>query len=464
MTPLKPRGRQGYVVNLPGDGHQVVLGSAGTGKSTMAMLRADHLAASTTRNSGRVLLVTYNRALIAYLQHLLPAASANITIETYGKFARGYLNSRGLMPRWGGIATPNQRRMFVQQALNEASSLHPKSAVLRRDIGFFLDELGWISSMGIQTMEQYLAARRYGRETGLNDAQRQRVWGIHFTYRKYRQGAGILYDWFDIASSVREALAADTGPRMYKHIIIDEGQDLSPEAVRSLVDAADPAGSVTFFGDYHQAIYGQGLSWRACGLNIRQVERFQDNHRNTGEIAALAIAMAESEAMAGDDIEDLVEPLQPTAAGAKPTLAACRDRAHEIEIVHAQAANLAAGGSVAVLARTWQDAQRATRGLPTRKLDPNLAKWDDGPGVYIGAYHSGKGLEFDAVIMPFLGADTVPLPEVVEVFGEDDAATREAKLLYVGLTRARTELLMTYSGQLTPLLPRDPDLYIEVTP
>ncbi|MGY1615918.1 3'-5' exonuclease [Geodermatophilus sp. SYSU D00691] len=451
------------MVNLPPQGHQVVLGTAGTGKSTMAMLRADHLAAPTTRNSGRVLLVTYNRALIAYLRHLLPSASANITIETYGRFARGYLNSRGQMPRWGGIATPSQRRMFIHQALAEVGPRHPRSGVLQREMAFFLDELGWIASMGIRTLTEYQAARRYGRETGLNERQRERVWEVYVAYRNYRQAGGPLYDWFDLATSVREALATDSGPRLYRHIIIDEGQDLSPEAVRSLVEAADPEGSVTFFGDYHQAIYGQGLSWRACGLNIRQVERFQDNLRNTAEIAALAIAMAKSDAMVGE-VEDLVEPLQPNAAGAKPTLAACRGRAHEIEVVQAQARNFAGGGSVAVLARTWQDAQRATRGLPTRKLNPDLAEWDGAPGIYIGAYHSGKGLEFDAVIMPFLGADTVPHPDVVDAFGEDEAASREAKLLYVGITRAKSDLLMTYSGKLTPLLPQDPHLYVEVIP
>jgi hypothetical protein len=35
----QPKGRQSDVIYLPGVGHQVVLGTAGTGKTTMAMLR-----------------------------------------------------------------------------------------------------------------------------------------------------------------------------------------------------------------------------------------------------------------------------------------------------------------------------------------------------------------------------------------------------------------------------------------
>ena len=113
MTLPRPRGLQSRVIFLPGVGHQVVLGTAGTGKTTMAMLRADHLAAPTTQNSGPVLLVTYNNTLVTYPRYLLGQSGADITIETYGRFARGYLNSLGLMPSWGGIAGPGQRHFYV---------------------------------------------------------------------------------------------------------------------------------------------------------------------------------------------------------------------------------------------------------------------------------------------------------------------------------------------------------------
>jgi DNA helicase IV len=72
----KPRGRQSDVIFLPGTGHQVVLGTAGTGKTTMAILRADHLAAPTTPNHGPVLVVTYNNTLVTYLRHVQGWGSA----------------------------------------------------------------------------------------------------------------------------------------------------------------------------------------------------------------------------------------------------------------------------------------------------------------------------------------------------------------------------------------------------
>ena len=65
-----PRGRQSEVIYLTAERDLVVLGTAGTGKSTMAVLRARFLANPNNSNSGPVLLVTYNNTLVRYLQYL----------------------------------------------------------------------------------------------------------------------------------------------------------------------------------------------------------------------------------------------------------------------------------------------------------------------------------------------------------------------------------------------------------
>jgi superfamily I DNA/RNA helicase len=460
MSLPRPVGRQSHVIFLEGSGHQVILGTAGTGKTTMAMYRAENLAAPTTVNHGRVLLVTHNNALVTYLRYLRPESAENVTIETYCKFARGYLNSRGLMPRWGGIVT--DRRPLVELAIKEIAAVNP-SRFLERETAFFLDEVEWICGMGLRTLAEYQGADRIGRGTGLPDAQREIVWRILMTYRRLRAESGRRYDWADLASAVRTELSKDDRPRRYRHVVIDEGQDLSPEAVRSLVEAVDSAGSVTFFGDYHQMIYGQGMSWRSCGLKIRAVEHFSDNYRNTAEIARLAIALSQTPPMAGDP-QDLVVPTEPTAAGPLPTLVTCASELQEIEIIRQQARDFARTGTVAVLARTWEDARRACGRLPTRRLHHDMRVWDATPGIYVGAYHSGKGLEFDAVLLPFCGASHMPHPDTVAAFGREEASAREARLLYVAITRARTDLLITHSGEVTPLLPPDDALYTRARP
>jgi DNA helicase IV len=62
----KPIGRQKDVLALPGQGHTVVLGTAGSGKTTLAILRAAFLSDPATDHAGKTLLVTFNKALVTY--------------------------------------------------------------------------------------------------------------------------------------------------------------------------------------------------------------------------------------------------------------------------------------------------------------------------------------------------------------------------------------------------------------
>ena len=123
----EPIGRQHDVAYMPGTGHHVVLGTAGTGKTVMALHRAAYLANPAVRNCGPVLLVTYTRSLVAYLRHLTSDQTFPVTVETYGRFARGYLNSVGQMRR-GGIADHKLRRSLVSCAVAEVRKLYREPA------------------------------------------------------------------------------------------------------------------------------------------------------------------------------------------------------------------------------------------------------------------------------------------------------------------------------------------------
>ena len=56
------------------------------------------------------------------------------------------------------------------------------------------------------------------------------------------------------------------------------------------------------------------------------------------------------------------------------------------------------------------------------------------------------------VILPFLSSERLPAPDDIEAFGRDGAMAFDGKLVYVGVTRARSELVLTYSGDVTGLL------------
>lgn len=158
---INPEGKQTEVLALPPHGHTVVLGTAGSGKTTMALLRA--LGLSNMPNSPNVLVVTFNGALVQYMERILANHKRNLTIENFHKFSRGYLNSRGKMPSYNGILSPQSKAQYIEKALQKVSALNPTESTLKRPCAVFLDEITFIQNFGFDSLEDYVAAERIGR-------------------------------------------------------------------------------------------------------------------------------------------------------------------------------------------------------------------------------------------------------------------------------------------------------------
>jgi superfamily I DNA/RNA helicase len=449
---------------MPSAGHFAVLGTAGSGKTTLALYRAAYLSAAGMPHYGRTLLLTFNQALVTYLNHLKPPELRNVVIETYHKFARGYLNSRGKMG-YNSICDPDLRRSLISRAIANVTERYEKSKFFDRPLAFFMDEIEWILSHGIETEKQYKAVERVGR-VGTNLARKLRsvMFEILKEYLELRSQSGKMYDWDDIAYHVHQEYLQDDRPRRYRHIIIDEGQDFSPEMIRSLASAIPEDGSLTFFGDVAQQIYGQRTSWRFAGLEVPQTWEFKENYRNTKQIARLGLAVSEMPYFEG--IADIIEPTSPRADGPLPTLVECDSRQKQIEVAARVAQDSGRTKSVAVLFKNRDQERFISARLPdhAKRLHRDMDSWSDGPGVYYGTYHSAKGLEFDLVILPFLEEENLPDPDHIASHGEDDALTHDGRLIYVAVTRAKTDLLLLYSDTLTPLLPTKSSLYGRATP
>jgi superfamily I DNA/RNA helicase len=283
-------------------------------------------------------------------------------------------------------------------------------------------------------------------------------------YLELRSQSGKMYDWDDIAYHVHQEYLQDDRPRLYRHIIIDEGQDFSPEMIRSLASAIPEDGSLTFFGDVAQQIYGQRTSWRFAGLEVPQTWEFKENYRNTKQIARLGLAISAMPYFEG--IADIVEPTSPRADGPLPTLVECDSRQKQIEVAARVAQDSGRTKSVAVLFKNRDQERFISARLPghAKRLHRDMDSWSDGPGIYYGTYHSAKGLEFDLVILLFLEEENLPDPDRIASHGEDDALTHDGRLIYVAVTRAKTDLLLLYSDTLTPLLPAKSSLYGRATP
>jgi superfamily I DNA/RNA helicase len=455
----QPIGRQKEVLYLPAQGHYAVLGTAGSGKTTLAILRSAYLSNSNTDHGGQTLLVTFNRALVTYLKYLQDRSIQNVVVENYHKFARRYLDRRGKMPNHCICSDPDERIRLIENAKEKIAENYKKHSFFDRSIETFSEEIRWISKNGLLTADDYKDAERIGRAGArINRKLRKVMFEIYETYLQERSIADKLYDWDDLACAVRQEFEQDDTPRMYKHVVIDEGQDFSPEMIRSLSLAIPADGSLTFFGDVAQQIYGHRMSWRTAGLTISKVWKFRDNYRNTKQVAKLALAIAQTPYFPTD--ADLVEPKSPNADGPLPALVSFESQTKEQQYVADLAKRYGQTGTVAVLFRDREQERTVSSyfGGGTR-LHRDLATWPSQPGIFYGTYHAAKGLEFDAVILPFLSDSTIPHPPDVEAFGDSEAAALDSRLLYVAVTRARSTLVLTYSGEPTKILPCEDGLF-----
>lgn len=452
---IKPEGKQKEVLALPATGHTVVLGTAGSGKTTMALFRAIGLANLPSRPN--VLVVTFNGALIQYMSAITNTSLRNLRIETYHKFARGYLNSVGKMPAWNGILNPEGKEYYISQALEAAKKRWPEESTFKRPISVFIDEITFMERFGIETLDDYLRAERIGRAS-VNIKRENRKW-FYKIYEEYRALRVNPYDWDDIALYVYKELQSDTRPRLYNHIIVDEGQDFSPMMIKSLIAAVDENGSFSFFGDVAQQIYGSRLSWRDSGINIRdsKIWRFDKNYRNPATISAFAKDITGSVYWEKDS--DMVTPTNFIAKGPKPVLIHFATKENELAWLIEQVKTSALASSNVVICRNRAIIDEVNRAFTRNGITPtiinkNQAGFASVKDVYLSTFHAVKGLEFENVFIPFLSDDIFPDKEILEnATSVERALADELKLLYVAATRSKYGLFMSYHGTLSQLFP-----------
>lgn len=104
--------------------------------------------------------------------------------------------------------------------------------------------------------------------------------------------------------------------------------------------------------------------------------------------------------------------------------------------------------NMAVFHKTFQELWEALAAGEDADLRRASGKgWESG-AVRLMTFHAAKGLEFPAVFAAGLRSGMLPL----ESQGCPADLEEERRLLFVGMTRAREELILTGSGELSPFL------------
>lgn len=479
-------------VTYAGKGSFRLTGGAGTGKTVVLVHRAKHLH---YKNPDRaILLTTFTRTLSDSLRRSLTLLDRSIDQVELGKPGVAVMGIDQVAAKVLGEASAEEKRAAqhavfgpgrndfsgrisgnVDDLWAEAvSTVDPDVAAQLKQPAFLAQEyLSVVLANQITSAREYARVSRPGRGTRLNRAARAQLWKVFEQFRSANLAVDrVTYPEITVlAAAVLEHRAEHQGLHVTAHVLVDEAQDFHAGHWR-LLRALAPAQADDLFiaEDSHQRIYGQKLTLKQFGIEIRgRSRRLKLNYRTTAENLRYAMALLEGEEwQALEENPDDPHELASTSgyvsvrSGPAPKLV----HASSVTGEHQAAADQVQAWldadiepeDMAVLARTAHQLRTIESALVSHGLDVQILDREKKPkpgSVQLRTMHTAKGMEFRCVLLSGVGDSHIPAKWALADLPDTerkDAMQRERSLLYVAASRARDELAVMWSGKPSTLL------------
>ncbi|MEZ4318087.1 MAG: 3'-5' exonuclease [Myxococcota bacterium] len=448
------------LITRPKSGFVVIRGSAGSGKTTVALHRIAWLAyEDVAYDSPLTLFLVFSKALKDYVGHVLPALGVHqATVMTFRDWST--MMRQRHFPR----IPKNMRetapavviRMKQHPAMLEVLEAQVKRVEGPANVDQAFDD--WISATtGLPLLLEIFHRHAPGAFSD-TELERAATW--------CRDRTNDLLARFDGDREVEAAIEPEDEPLLlrafqlrvgplrnkskrsmrYRHLAIDEVQDFSPTEVRVLLGCLDEKQSITLAGDTQQHVMQDSgfTSWtdffRHLGVEGTAVNTLKISYRSSATIVQFALDVL------GPLRED-EEPPMVTRSGPPVELFRFTDHGAAVAFLADALKELMRAEPLAsVVVLTPENAVSGTyyTGLRAGEV-PRLRRITEqdftfAPGVEITEVDQVKGLEFDYVI----------LVEASAAYFPDNPASR--RLLHVGATRAVHQLWVTSVGSVSPVI------------
>lgn len=426
-----------------------VSGSAGTGKTIVALHRAVFLARRDPE--ARVLLATFSETLANALRTKLRRliSSEPSLAERLEVHAMNAIGERLYERHFG------RPRIVGREAVRERLTLAAEAVGLNFGGNFLLAE--WedvVDAWQLDSWEAYRDVKRLGRKTRLPEARRAALWSVFEVVRKKLTEEGLM-----TRATMFGRLATELSGRAhppYDHAVIDEAQDVDVSQLRFLAALGGGRPNGLFFaGDLGQRIFQQPFSWKSVGVEVRGRSRSLNiNYRTSHQIRTQADRLLGPELA---DVDGNIETRRGTVSvfnGPAPAVETFDSTEVEVAAVAQWLMDRRSEGlaphEMGIFVRSDVELDRARfaaerAGLPFKVLDEHVETVSG--KVAIGTMHLAKGLEFRAVAVMACDDEVIPLQSRIEAVTDDadmeEVYNTERHLLYVACTRARDHLLVT---------------------
>ena len=427
-----------------------VSGSAGTGKTIVALHRAVYLAR--TNNESRVLLATFSDILANSLRDRLKRLISNELKlgERLEVYSLKEIAFRQYTANFGKptLASDNQIKEIIGTIADRQNSSFSTRFL-------FNEWFHVVDAWQLDSWESYRDVKRQGRKTRLNEDKRKLLWSIFSEIQKELSTKELITE-ATLYTKLAHKFSSGTRP-IFDFAIIDEAQDISIPQLKFVASIGDNRPNSLFFaGDLGQRIFQQSFSWKQLGIDIRgRSTTLRINYRTSHQIRRQADLLLNNQITDGDgEVEDRKGTIS-IFNGPLPSVQLATNEDEERDLITGHLQKLITDGvephEIGLFVRSDAQIDRGvaainSANLPHNTLNKRMESIVD--KVSLSTMHLAKGLEFKAVVVMACDDGIIPLEERLSTVADDafdleEVYETERHLLYVACTRARDYLVIT---------------------
>ncbi|QGU94450.1 repressor LexA [Clostridium bovifaecis] len=471
-------------------GHALIKGVAGSGKTTVAIYKIPFLLNNYCFNEDDyILMVTFNKTLINYLEHLykkveneeqqmslyslMSGEKERVHLKNIDKIIYAYFQEYKKENKLKYNLTADKKITVntLKRSMAKISKKYPEEDIFEQtNVQFLMDEIDWIKSCNYMNLEEYQNVDRIGRTSQKNiqgpqklrknSERRKHIFELMLLYNEELRNQGYI-DFKDMALMALQQIKKCPRSK-YTHIIVDESQDLTRvqiEILKEMYNGKDYS-SIIFVADTAQNIYPhswlvKGRSFSSIGFDMTGKSNIlSKNYRTTTQIAEAAYSLVENDPNVIED-ENYVKPSLIDREGSYPVYKHFNNDSEQIDFIIDQIKNKILKSftlkDIAIIAKNKVILSSIKQKLLAANIAASEITSNDGDfntnSVKLLTLHSIKGLEFPVVFIAGINEGVIPYLSYKDESEKEYQESIERKILYVGMTRANELLYMTSSGR-----------------